>query len=119
MGNIGLEDHLKQKLKILCGKASQSILKGKGSENKRLILIGNIETGHIDGKLPKRERQQKVTYCYLPKWESSELLSPPEKFSFCPEPPHITHHVLTASVDCLTDQLLLEHYDPCSHLLKF
>lgn len=31
----------------------------------------------------------------------------------------ITHHVLTASVDCLTDQLLLEHYDPCSHLLKF
>lgn len=93
---------------------------GKGSENKRLILIDNIETGHIDGKLPKREKQQKVTYWYLPKWESSELLSPPEKFSFCPEPPH-NYPSCPDSLSGLPDrdQLLLEHYDPCSHLLKF
>lgn len=65
--------------------SSESTLRAKDQEKKRLILIdNNRETGYIDGKLPKRERQQKVTYWYLLKWEFSELLFPPEKFLLLP-----------------------------------
>lgn len=74
---------------------------GEGSENKRLILIDNIETGHIDGKPPKRERQQIVTHWYLPKGGSLNFSPPREVSAFALSHLVSIHHGLTEITSCL------------------
>lgn len=47
------------------------------------MFIDNIETGHTDSNSLK-EKDNKVIYWYLSKWEFSELLFLPEKFQLLP-----------------------------------
>lgn len=106
-GNKGFfEGHLKPK--FLCRKSQWIYFKGKGSENKRLALIDNREIGHIDGKHPKKEKDNKellIGTCQNGNSLNFSFLQ--RSFSFCPEPPCITPDSLSGLPD-RNHQLLLE-----------